>query len=112
LLEAMSAGLPIVATDIKGVRGTARHGKEALLVPAGNEEELAKALIQISRDKELAESLGQMARQRVREVHGCDRMSESLRHLYLGLGNKERNAGWARVLTSTLTNCPSAKGPL
>jgi len=45
LLEAMAAGLPIVASDIAGYRMVVRHQKEAYLVPPGNVEAIAQGLL-------------------------------------------------------------------
>ncbi len=47
LLEAMAAGLPIVASDIAGYRSVITDGQEGLLVPPGQPAYLAKALCQL-----------------------------------------------------------------
>jgi len=47
LLEAMAAGLPIVASDIAGYRALVTHGKEGLLVPPGQPRVLAQALAEM-----------------------------------------------------------------
>lgn len=44
LLEAMAAGLPVVASDIVGYRTLLRHGQQGLLVPPGQPVDLAEAL--------------------------------------------------------------------
>ena len=44
LLEAMAAGLPIVATDVSGTRQAIQNGKTGLLIPAGDSGHLADAL--------------------------------------------------------------------
>jgi glycosyltransferase involved in cell wall biosynthesis len=66
LLEAMSYGLPIVATDIEGsgVPWVNQHGVSGLNVEVKNSEELAKACTQIITDPALQMRLGQGARQR------------------------------------------------
>jgi glycosyltransferase involved in cell wall biosynthesis len=56
LLEAMSAGLPVVATRVEGVVTVIKHGKNGYLVPAKNSESLATALLEI-RDNEAARKL-------------------------------------------------------
>jgi glycosyltransferase involved in cell wall biosynthesis len=44
LLEAMAAGLPIIASDSPGCREMVRFGRDALLVPPGNAADLASAM--------------------------------------------------------------------
>ena len=70
LLEAMSAALPIAAFDIPGVREAIVHRKEGVLVPIGDINALAAALLELSGNAELSRSLGESARQRV-ELQFC-----------------------------------------
>jgi phosphatidylinositol alpha-mannosyltransferase len=57
LLEAMAAGVPVVASDLTGYRAVARSGIDALLVPPENPEALAAALRQAMTEPERARSL-------------------------------------------------------
>jgi phosphatidyl-myo-inositol alpha-mannosyltransferase len=57
LLEAMAAGVPIVATDIPGYRAVARHDREALLVAPDDPHALAGAVGRILDDEGLADRL-------------------------------------------------------
>jgi phosphatidylinositol alpha-mannosyltransferase len=50
LLEAMAAGLPIVASDIAGFRTVVDNDCDGVLVPPGNEQALAQAVIDLLRD--------------------------------------------------------------
>lgn len=65
LLEAMSWGLPVVATDIAANRAIVNDGKEGRLVPPGDENRLATALIEIMSRPDDAATLGVRARERV-----------------------------------------------
>jgi L-malate glycosyltransferase len=51
LMEAMSVGLPIVATAIGGVPDIVTHGVEGLLVPPGHAKELADAIVEVTEDE-------------------------------------------------------------
>lgn len=53
LTEAQAAGLPIVATDVGGVRAGLGGGEEALLVPPDDPESLAAAITRLASDGEL-----------------------------------------------------------
>ncbi len=53
LLEAMAAGLPIIASDVPGCREMVRFGRDALLVPPGKASELASAMRRFFLDEPL-----------------------------------------------------------
>jgi glycosyltransferase involved in cell wall biosynthesis len=63
-LEAMAAGLPGVLSDIGPHREIAHDGREALLVPVGDSQALARAIDRLITNPELAASIGQAARRR------------------------------------------------
>lgn len=58
LLEAMAAGLPIVASDIAGYRSLIVHGQEGLLTPPGQAGPLARALRQLLNQPQLRQTMG------------------------------------------------------
>lgn len=74
LLEAMFAGLAIVASDVGEVGVALAAGEAGLLVPPGDLEALASALDRLLRDPELARALGQRARRRALEEYGVEQM--------------------------------------
>ncbi len=64
LLEAMAAGLPVVATRTGGIEDVLEGGKAGWVVPPGNAGALADALVKLARDEALRKTLGQSARRR------------------------------------------------
>jgi phosphatidylinositol alpha-mannosyltransferase len=66
LVEAMAAGLPVVATDIPGYREVVSDDVEGLLVPPRDPEALAAALLRVLREPALAARLGGAGRERAR----------------------------------------------
>ncbi len=66
LVEAMAAGLPVVASDIAGYREVVRDGMEGILVPPGDPAGLAAALDRILSDADLAAALAAGGRMRAR----------------------------------------------
>ncbi len=81
LLEAMSVGAPIVATDVSGTSEAVRHEAEALVVPAEDSARLARAIARLLRDRELANRLGSAAAVRARERFGIPRLIDDLEKL-------------------------------
>lgn len=65
LLEAAACGRPIITTDVPGCRYFVRNGIEGLIVPPDDADALAAALAQLINDPELAQRMGNAARQRV-----------------------------------------------
>ncbi len=62
VVEAMAAGLPIIATRAGGVLDLVQDGETALLVPPGDSAALAAAQIRLAQDPALRARLGQNAR--------------------------------------------------
>jgi glycosyltransferase involved in cell wall biosynthesis len=68
-LEAMAAGLPIVATNNGGHTDFLTTQRNALLVPPGNKEELVKALARLTADTNLQTSMAAANKEDVREFY-------------------------------------------
>jgi glycosyltransferase involved in cell wall biosynthesis len=70
-MEAMSAGLPVVATAAGGVPEAVTDGVTGLLVPPGDPRALADALVTLARDGALRLRMGTAARERstVFDIH-------------------------------------------
>jgi glycosyltransferase involved in cell wall biosynthesis len=62
LLEALSAGKPIVATNAGGNAELVQHGVNGLVVPCKNSAALAQALIHLAKDDDLRTKMGRASR--------------------------------------------------
>ncbi|MBF0196954.1 MAG: glycosyltransferase [Planctomycetes bacterium] len=65
LIEAMAAGLPIVATDVGGVREVVKDGITGLIVPSGREDELCMGIEYFLQHPKLAYEFGVRGRAHV-----------------------------------------------
>src|SRR3954452_11021718 len=63
LLESMACETPVVCSDILGFRDVVVDGREALMVPCGDRDALADALVRVLDDQGLAIQLGTTGRQ-------------------------------------------------
>lgn len=75
-LEAMAAGLPVIATDHGGAREQIAHDLTGILVPARQAAPLAKALVRAARDPELRARLGRAARAEAERRFTVSRMAD------------------------------------
>jgi len=82
VLEAMLAGLPVVATTVGSVGEAVLDGETGLLVPPDDPAALAAALRRLLGDPELAMSMGRRGREVARERFAVDRMVERYEQLY------------------------------
>lgn len=62
LVEAMSSGTPVVASDIGGYRQVLHHRQEGLLVPPRQPKALAAALLHVLNNPELQQTMGRAGR--------------------------------------------------
>ena len=79
VLEAMAAGVPVIASDIPGNAGLVRDGESGILVPIGDHAALARALQRVSRDPESWTRMRE-AGLRIARAHSWDRTAELTLH--------------------------------
>jgi glycosyltransferase involved in cell wall biosynthesis len=82
LLEAMAAGIPIVATRVGGIPKALGDGKGGWLVDAGDAVSLKKAMISIVRESESTKKSVEWAGRHVRERYSSRAMAEAYQRIY------------------------------
>jgi len=82
LLEAMGAGLPVVASDLPETREVIRPDQDGLLVPCGSASHLSEAVRHLLDSPEAAASMGKSGRERVRTEFSEQRMQEQTISVY------------------------------
>jgi glycosyltransferase involved in cell wall biosynthesis len=92
-MEAAATGLPLVLSDIRGCREVGRHEREALLVPAGDADALADALIRLVGDPGLRGHLGAAARRRALAEFDQVRIAATSLATYLAVARR-RGVDW------------------
>lgn len=83
ILEAMAAGLPVLAPRNIGLEDLIIENKTGSLIEADNSEMLARQIIKLHQDKRLRLYLGKNGRERVNQLFTLDKMVEKLEKILL-----------------------------
>lgn len=83
LAEAMSAGLASVVSDIPGNRQLIESGQHGLLVPVGDSEAIAAAIVRIFEDGPMRVRMGEESRNRVLENYSTAKIADRYEALFL-----------------------------
>jgi len=91
VLDALALGKPVVATDAGGLPEIIRDGQTGRLVPAADPVALARGIIELLENRELAGRLARRGQQMVREEFSVDAMAEKNIAVYRRLlGGKQQ----------------------
>jgi glycosyltransferase involved in cell wall biosynthesis len=82
-VEAMAAGKAVVGSNASSLPEIIEDGGTGILVPPRNADRLADAIVRLSRDTALRESMGRAGSDRVRRVFGLARMLEETERVFL-----------------------------
>src|SRR5262249_53377113 len=90
VMEAMLAGLPVVASNIPGNDELVVDGETGFLVPVGDTKAIASRLNRLLDDDVLRSSLGRAGQRRVTEQFHVQKMVDSHVRLYRQLANQKK----------------------
>jgi glycosyltransferase involved in cell wall biosynthesis len=82
VLEAMAAGLPVVASNVGGIPEIVQEGRTGLMVPPGASEELEAALLCLANAPTLAREMGREGRERLVRKFSLKQAIDSYEGLY------------------------------
>ncbi len=86
-LEAMAAGVPVIATDVGGLAEQIDHLESGVLVPPESPSTLADWIVRLHEDRDLRERLASAAASRVLDRFTIDRQGAVLHEAYLAALN-------------------------
>ncbi len=85
ILEAMAAGVPVIATDVGGIPEIIRHGESGWLIKPGEAHELTSALSYLMHDKTMAQRLAANALRLVQKKFSLSAMADRTEKIYQSL---------------------------
>lgn len=92
ILEAMRCGLPIIASDVGGVKEAVVHSKNGYLIPKSDGNELLKKLTHLLMDRTLCSDMGKKSRQQYEEKFTYTKMySETFKYYEKTIREKQKN---------------------
>lgn len=88
ILEAMRAGLPVITTDVGGVRDMVVEGENGLLAKLGDAEDLSRAMIRMASNPEIGREFGEKGYLAVRRSFSNSIVVKKIEDLYLSVINQ------------------------
>jgi glycosyltransferase involved in cell wall biosynthesis len=82
VMEAMSAGLPVVATRVGGVPELVQHGETGFIEDPADEDAMVAALLALVEDQSLRHAMGRRGRAFIEEHHALQHLPGRLASLY------------------------------
>lgn len=85
LIEAMSMGLPVVASQVGGVPEIVKEGETGFLVPPMNHHAIADRVTKLLRDDNLRRKMGSAGQKRVQDMFSAEHITRSLEQTFRDL---------------------------
>jgi glycosyltransferase involved in cell wall biosynthesis len=96
LIEAQSAGKPVVSTDVGGVEDIVSHGSSGYITPVNDVTGFSAYVVELIRNEGLRKSMGEAGHSNVIRKFSRQRLVRDMKQLYLGFLEKEKTPGAGR----------------
>ena len=95
-LEGMASGVPVVTSDVGGLREVVDHGVTGLHTWANNPESLAWGINEVLGNPELAQQLARQGQRKVKAEFGWDRIAGMTLKVYQRVIAEARRSNWTK----------------
>jgi len=109
ILEAMASGIPVVATDVGGVKEVVRHGVTGLVVPRADSDALADSITVLYENPALRGTMAQAARQDAEQHYSAEQCAR----VHLKAYRTALQSHWSRyapTMVGGLRDCCESEG--
>ncbi|MEG2173107.1 MAG: glycosyltransferase [Desulfovibrionaceae bacterium] len=83
IMEALSSGLPVIATNVSGIGEVVRDGDTGLIVPQQDPVALAEAIQRMAQDRDAARAMAARGKQLVETMFDCETNIRALYNFYM-----------------------------
>ncbi|MFH1522270.1 MAG: glycosyltransferase family 4 protein [Patescibacteria group bacterium] len=83
LLESMASGVPVIASNLPGVRSVFQNGIHGFLTKPGNSDDLRNKIELILKDKNLRKKMSQTSRKLAEERYGWEKIDKRLNRIFV-----------------------------
>ena len=91
MIEAMAFGKPFIGADSGGTPELINNNKNGILIPSGNHEALAQAILTLLANKKKAKKIGAQGRISIIQHCNIEKLASQLSDLYLSLTSEANN---------------------
>lgn len=102
VLEALAAGVPVVATAVGGTPEVIDDGVNGFLVPPGDPAALAQRISELLNDDNLRRAMGERGRRRVRKEFTFAQQADAYVRLFEKLVKQPAGSAWKRIAEEAL----------
>jgi len=82
IIEAMASGKPVIATDAGGNPEAVEDGRTGILVPPGDPDRLARAILELARDANKRKRMGEAGRKRAEQLFSIEMNIARIEKIY------------------------------